>query len=192
MSKIAAERIQYLQTRIARFEDQSAYRELFITLYPSLYHFTNGFLRSKESAEEIVSDVFIRIWQKRAELETIRHLKVYCFVAARNLSLNLLEKQKSESTVGLDDFETELKSSYSDPEQMMITEEMMKRIHKAIGDLPLKCRMIFNLIKEDGFKYQETAEIMNISVKTVENQLAIALKKIGKSIHFDIKRAIQV
>lgn len=188
-----AERIELLQTRIARFEDQKAYRELFTTLYPTLYHFTFGFTRSKEISEEIISDVFIKIWQKRKDLESIRQLKVYCFVMAKNLSINQLEKQKRLHIVRLDDFSDagqEFTSAYKDPEQLMITDEMLHRIAKAVDSLPLKCRMIFRLVKEEGFRYKEAAEIMNISEKTVENQLAIAVKKIGKSIHFDIGSAV--
>ena len=188
-----AERIELLQTRIARFEDQKAYRELFTTFYPTLYHFTFGFTRSKEISEEIISDVFIKIWQKRKDLESIRQLKVYCFVMAKNLSINQLEKQKRLHIVRLDDFSDagqEFTSAYKDPEQLMITDEMLHRIAKAVDSLPLKCRMIFRLVKEEGFRYKEAAEIMNISEKTVENQLAIAVKKIGKSIHFDIGSAV--
>ena len=195
MSNDGAQRITQLQTRIARFEDQVAYKELFVTLYPSLYHFTLGFIKSKESAEEIISDVFIKIWQKRKELEAILQLKVYCFVMAKNLSINQLEKQKRSHTVRLEDYRDDLKeftSVYNDPEQLMITDEMLHRIAKAVDTLPLKCKMIFKLIKEEGFRYKEAAEIMNISVKTVEHQLAIAVKKIGKSIDFDISRAMPV
>ena len=94
MSTIAAARIVFLQTRIARFEDQQAYKELFLTLYPSLFSFTSGIIKSKPVAEEIISDVFIKIWEKRRDLELIINLKVYCHVIAKNLSLNYLEKQK--------------------------------------------------------------------------------------------------
>ena len=168
-----AQRIQYLQTRIARFDDQLAYKELFTTLYPSLYHFTLHFTKVKETSEEIISDVFIKIWQKRKDLESIQQLKVYCFVMAKNLSINQLEKQKRLHTVRLDDYAehlTEFTSVYNDPEQLMITDEMLHRIAKAVDALPLKCRMIFKLVKEEGFKYKEAAEIMHISEKTVENQ----------------------
>ena len=72
----------------------------------------------------------------------------------------------------------------------MVTAEMMNLIQKAIEDLPVKCKMVFKLVKEDGLKYREVAEIMDISTKTVENQLAIALRKIGTAVDFDIKRTI--
>ena len=65
---------------------------------------------------------------------------------------------------------------------MLISVEIVQRINKAINDLPPKCRLIFKLVKEDGLKYREAAEVMNISVLTVRNQLAIAIKKIAGSL----------
>jgi len=192
MSTIAPARIRFLQTRIARFEDQQAYKELFLSLYPPLFNFTSGIIKSKPAAEEIISDVFIKIWEKRRDLDLIANIKVYCYVIAKNLSLNYLEKQKRITTLNIEDYSDSLTDVFIDPEQLMITSEMMERIKSAIDELPARCKMIFNLVKENDFKYKEAAEIMNISVKTVENQLAIALKKISVSINFDLSRSLRV
>jgi RNA polymerase sigma-70 factor (family 1) len=187
---IAAERILELQNRIAFSDDQRAYRELFTEFYSCLHRFALGFVKSKQTAEEIVSDVFIKIWEKRKGLEKVANLKLYLYVATRNTSLNYLEKQKQTEPFLRDFTGTEEKSADLNPEQLMITAEMLTRIHQAIDHLPPKCKMVFKLIKEDGLKYKEAAEILQISVKTVENQLAIALQKIGLAVSFDIKRSI--
>jgi RNA polymerase sigma-70 factor (family 1) len=187
---IAAPRILDLQNRIALFDDQSAYKELFTELYPWLYRFAQSFVRSKQISEEVVSDVFIRIWEKRKELERIGNLKVYLYIATRNIALNYLEKLRRSDTNSLDSFAPGMKSLYFNPEQLLITAEMMIRIQKAIDDLPHKCKLTFKLVKEDGLKYREAAEILQVSVKTVENQLAIALQKIGHAVSFDIKKSI--
>jgi RNA polymerase sigma-70 factor (family 1) len=189
---IASDKIQYLQIRIARYEDQHAYKELFTELYSYLYHFAFSFVKSKQSAEEILSDVFIKIWEKRKELEKIDNLKVYMYVATRNTSLNYAEKQKRTATYNIDELAGNISEFYFDPEQLLITAEMANRIRKAIQELPPKCKQVFKLIKEDGLKYREVAEIMSISEKTVENQLAIALRKIGKAVDFDIKKTIPI
>ena len=189
---IAAIRIQQLQVRISRFDDQQAYKELYTSLYPSLYHFIIEMIRSRQLAEEIISDVFIKIWEKRKTLEEILNLRVYSFVAAKNLTLNQLEKQKREATCNIDEYAIHIPSMNLDPEQMMITEEMLKRVHQVVEALPSRCRMAFKLVKENGFKYKEAAEILDVSVKTVENQLAIAVKKINAAIHFDICRSIHL
>ncbi|MFI5152270.1 MAG: RNA polymerase sigma-70 factor [Chitinophagales bacterium] len=189
---IAADKIQYLQIRISRYEDQHAYKELFTGLYSYLYHFAFSFVKSKQSAEEILSDVFIKIWEKRKVLEKIDNLKVYLYVATRNTSLNYVEKQKRTATYNIDELEGTINGFYFDPEQLLITAEMATRIKKAVDELPPKCKLVFKLVKEDGLRYREVAEIMNISEKTVENQLGIALRKIGKAVDFDIKKTIPV
>ena len=69
----------------------------------------------------------------------------------------------------------------------MMTEEMMRKIRQAVNDLPPRCRIIFKLVKEDGLKYKETAELLQLSIKTVEAQMAIALRRLGKCMHLEIK-----
>jgi RNA polymerase sigma-70 factor (family 1) len=186
---MTVDRIQYLQQQIARFDDQQAYKELFKSLYHYLYPFARTIVKEKESAEEVVSDVFIKVWEKRKELEKIDNLKVYLYVSTRNIAFNYLDKQKRNATFSIDDFQADFTSVYFDPEQMLITADMLALIQKAIDHLPSKCRLIFKLAKEDGLKYKEIAEILNISPKTVENQIAIALHKIGNTVSFDIKRS---
>ena len=190
MPTIANDKILYLQMRVARFEDQQAYKELFTSFYSYLFHFAFAIVKSKESAEEVVSDVFIKIWEKREALEKISSLKVYLYVATRNVAFNYADKQKRFATNNIEDFPIEFKSRYFDPEQLLITAEMVSIIKNEINKLPPKCKAIFKLVKEDGLKYKEVAEILNISPKTVENQLAIALRKIGTAISFDINKTM--
>jgi RNA polymerase sigma-70 factor (family 1) len=187
---ISANEIQYLQRRIARHDDQQAYKDLFTTLYSYLFQFARTLVKEREAAEEIVSDVFIKVWEKRKDLENIDNLKVYLYVTTRNKAFNYLDKQRRFDTDPIDDVQVELTSVYLDPEQLMITADMLALIQRAIDRLPPKCRIIFRLVKEDGLKYREVAEILDISVKTVENQLAIALHKIGRVVSFDIDTSV--
>ena len=192
MSTIAASRVQYLQSRISRYDDQSAYKEVFTSLYPALIQFTTSITRSRQSAEEIVSDLFLKLWEKRKSLCEIENLRVYCFVAARNRSVNLLETQKKRRHESLEGHRSSLVYASPDPEQSMISAEMMRRVQEAVDSLPDRCQEAFKLVKEYGFRYQEAAEILQVSPKTIENQLAIALKKISANIGFDPQRAIRV
>jgi RNA polymerase sigma-70 factor (family 1) len=187
---IAAAKIKYLQEQIARNDDTFAYKELFVSFYNPLLRFAITLVKSREQAEEVVSDVFINIWEKRKRISSITNLKVYLFIAVKNTSLNYLSRQNKNLTDSVDEALMEFKSIYFDPEQLMVTAEMVARIKAAIEQLPPKCKLIFKLVKEEELKYRDVAEILNISVKTVESQIAIALKKIGTSIHFDIRKAI--
>src|ERR1700759_5161779 len=101
---ITAEQIQYLQERIACHDDQHAYKLLFTALHPYLYPFARALVKAKEPAEEIVSDVFIKVWEKRKELQKVENLKIYLYVTTRHIALNYLDKQKRKPTRPLEYF----------------------------------------------------------------------------------------
>lgn len=183
--------IKELQRRLAMYDDESAYKELFVAFYKPLQQFANSFVRSRELAEEIVSDVFIKIWESRAEIESISNLKVYLYVSIKNTSLKYLLKQHRQVAISIDELDVELESFARNPEELMLTAEMMNKIQETVNELPPRCKMIFKLIKEDGLRYKEVAEILNISVKTIDNQLAIALRKINKAVSIDLDRVLR-
>lgn len=178
--------IKELQRRIAVYDDEPAYKQLFLLFNKSLNQFAYSFVKSRELAEEIVSDVFIRIWQNRSTLETVSNLKVYLYVSIKNTALKYLLKQHRQVAISIDELDVELESFARSPEELMLTAEMLNKIHEAIDSLPPRCKVIFKLIKEDGLRYKEVAEILNISVKTIDSQLAIALRKIGQVVSVDL------
>ncbi|MCC7402282.1 MAG: RNA polymerase sigma-70 factor [Chitinophagaceae bacterium] len=179
-----ADKIRLLQQAIACFDDVQAYKELFLHFQPSLVQFAFSITRSRESAEEIVSDVFIRIWEKRHSLDKVENLKFYLFTAVKNRALNKMQEQKRITSLSIDDAPVTLKSFYHDPEQQLISAEMIKQLNHIINQLPPRCKLIFKLIKEDELTYKEAAELLHLSVKTIENQMTLALKKIGIAVHF--------
>ena len=71
----------------------------------------------------------------------------------------------------------------------MMTAEMLNKIKRAVNELPPRCKLIFKLVKEDGLKYREVAELLQLSVKTVEAQMAIALRRLGRCMHIELKTA---
>ncbi|MFL5809323.1 MAG: RNA polymerase sigma factor [Flavisolibacter sp.] len=186
---ITASQLQKLINRIALYDDAIAYKELFILYHSKLINFAQSITRSKESAEEIVSDVFLKIWTKRTTLTRIGNFHLYIYIVTKNFSINHLHKQKRETSFSFDDTVVEIRSLGPNPEQIMISAEMLKKVQLAIKALPPKCQLIFKLVKEDGLKYREVAELLELSPKTVENQMTIALKKIAQSIPFHIPRS---
>ena len=176
------ENIRLLQQAIACFDDAQAYKQLFLLFYPSLVPFAVSIIRSKELAEEIVSDVFIKVWQRRHQLDKVENLPFYLFTAVKNKCISRLNDPKHKAQIDINDVTFEFKSIYHDPEQKMISAEMIRQIHAAIQDLPPRCKLIFKLVKEEGFKYKEVAQLLQVSVKTVENQMSLAFKKIGTAI----------
>ena len=163
--------------------DQAAFRLVYTSYYRRLFQFALSLVKTRESAEEIVEDVFVRIWQQRDKITVIQHLRVYLYTATKNSSLNYLSRQaKASITEPFDHIHVGLGESSLTPEQILITAEIQQKIRKAVEALPPRCKMIFKLVREDGLKYREIAEILNISVNTIDVQMAIAVKRITMAI----------
>jgi RNA polymerase sigma-70 factor (family 1) len=183
--------IQRLLQQITLHNSQEAYKELFLLLHKPLCQFAYGILKSHDDAEEVVSDVFIYIWEKRDKLENIESPLIYLYTAVKNRALNSIARQKRQQALDAGEWLVPLSSVYFDPEKLMMTEELIQTLRKAIQDLPTRCRLIFKLVKEDGLKYKEVATLLQISVKTVEAQMAIAIRRLGRCMHMDVARQDQ-
>ena len=173
--------IRVWQQQIACDGDEKAFAELFRYFYDRLLHFCIQYVHTREAAEEIVSDVFVKIWNRRTDLEEVVNLEVYLFVAVKNHSLNYLEQYSSLRITPIND-ETgisELTNSI-DPERTMEWKEILFRMDQEVSRLPDQCRRVFKLIKEEGFRYKDVAEILNISPRTVETQLFRAMKRLNE------------
>lgn len=179
--------LEEIVQRIANSGDQNAFRELFRRYYNHLLYFSNSFVKCKEVAEEIVEDVFVSVWNNRGNLLTVSNLKTYLYVAVKNHSINYLERSGYPFHEDLNLLDVSYIDVSPNPEDLVIASEMSKAINKAVAELPPKCRMIFKLVKEDGLRYKEVADILNISDRTVENHIARALRKIAGAIHIDLK-----
>ena len=169
--------IPELQSRIYTGDTQ-ALKKLYDCFGHKLLQLSTAIVHTREMAEEVVEDVFIQVWSKRKTLDQVHNLKWYLYATTRNISLNYLRKYTNKKTLHLDEVYLPEYLVSSTPEDLLISSEMMQRINNAINGLPSQCRLIFKLVKEDGLKYREVAALLNISLKTVENQVGIALKKL--------------
>jgi RNA polymerase sigma-70 factor (ECF subfamily) len=167
---------------VAVHDSYIAYKKLFGLLFPSIKRFSYGLLKSSELAEEVASDVMITLWRKRESITSINNIKVYAFVIAKNLCLNILKKNSGGRIISLDDISVDLRIDNTTPEWILINDELKTSLNNAINELPTKCKIIFRLVKEDGLSYKEVSEILDISVKTVDSQLVIASRRLSVSI----------
>jgi RNA polymerase sigma-70 factor (family 1) len=164
--------------------------ELYKVFSKRLHHFARVITRSPEVAEEIVEDVFVKLWSNRHRINEVENLTVYLYVAVKNRSLNAISQKATDLIKApFDDLDIEAGQVVSDPYNLLVTAEMMKRMQQAVDNLPPRCKMIFKLVREDGLKHREVAEILNISINTVDVQMAIAIKKICAELQ--INRAIK-
>ena len=179
-------KLKYLQEGIA-CGDQGALKELYQLLYKKLVQFAYVLVRSRELSEEVVEDVFIKLWSRRGQVTNIQNLKVYLYIATKNTALNYLSKRAIElTTAPFDYLDIETAEVSSSPEQLMITAEMLRKMQAAVDALPPRCKMIFKLIREDGLKYKEVSDILGISVNTIDAQMAIAVKRISAALPMDV------
>jgi RNA polymerase sigma-70 factor (family 1) len=162
--------------------DEQAFAELFRYFYDRLLRFSIQYVHVREAAEEIVSDVFVKIWNRRSTITAIDNLEVYLFVAVRNLSLNYLEQFSSLRIMPLSDSGISQLTNTVDPEREMEWKEILFKMDQEVCKLPEQCRKVFRLIKEEGFKYKEVAAILNISPRTVETQLFRAMRRLNEVI----------
>ena len=179
--KISAIQTEDLQKRLAE-NDEVALKDLYNAFADKFFHFAYAIVHSKETAEEIIEDVFIKVWQKRSHIATIENLVFYLFVTTKNISCNYLRKYNRKKNICLDELSLPYYYINVSPEDLLITSETLQGINKAINELPPQCRIIFKLVKEDGLKYKDVAALLNLNIKTVENQMGIALKKLHASI----------
>lgn len=169
--------IQYLQTCVALDRDTRAYKRLFLHFYPRLIAFGAHFLHSREAAEEVYSDVMMKVWQMESSLVRIANLKVYLYTAVRNASINYLEKYNKLKTTSLD--EAALCSMGSNATELSLSfSELERQIAAAVSALPPRSQQVFRLIREEGFSYREVSEILGISINTIEGHMTAALRKV--------------
>jgi RNA polymerase sigma-70 factor (ECF subfamily) len=159
--------------------DAKAFERLFHEYYSGLFRFVWHYVKSSESAKEIVQDVFARIWERREEFNPHRSPKAYIFTMAKNLALDHLRHERvvhewAEDPAVL--FPRESQSLEDQINQKLLLEDLQK----AISHLPERCRMAFILSRYDGLSYSEIAQIMGVSVKTVDTQISRALRVLRK------------
>lgn len=172
-----ADHLPNIIDQIARGDEQGI-AGLFRLYGQKLMAFSKSITRSAEAAEEIVEDVLLQLWIHRGTIREINNLQLYLYTAVKNRSLNLLSRRSRELITDPFDFLQIDLVSHDDPQDALITREMQQKIQAAIDALPPRCKMIFKLIREDGLKYKEVAAVLNISVNTIDAQMAIAMNRI--------------
>ncbi|MCW3101346.1 MAG: polymerase sigma-70 factor [Chthonomonadaceae bacterium] len=174
------EDLQLAINEIAFKSDQSSFEKIYTCYYNRLFRLALSIVKSEEIAEEIYDDVMLIIWEKRQQLILINNLTVYLYVSVKNASLRHLSRDNKLSQVNIDEIDIEICDIAPTAQDQMISIEFLKEINMVIEKLSPQCKIVFKLVKEDGLKYREAAEILNISVKNVEYHIGNALKKIGQ------------
>ncbi len=173
--------VRRLLRQMKEWDSQTAFRQFYDMTYDRLFRIAYYYLHCEEWSQEVVLDVFLKLWNQRDTLPTVISIEDYCFVLTKNAALNYLEKEQRRES-HLDTPPNEILNETPSPEELLITEELFARYVKALDRLPEKCREIFILIREEKQSYAQVAEALNISSKTVDAQLQKATKRLKEII----------
>ena len=159
--------------------DVQAFELLFRKYYVRLCGFADKFIANMADSEEIVQEVFLNIWEKRDQLKLTDDIRPYLFKSVQNLCFNLIKHKKVEDKYYLviDLVYKSQTEDFNAYESVLYT-ELKKNVEEAINSLPIECKKIFHLSRQEGLKYKEIADQLGLSVKTVETQMSRALAKL--------------
>ncbi len=154
--------------------DEQAFDILFRKYYASLARFAILFAKNEENADEIVQAFFVKLWQQRTKLKINSSVKSYLYTSVRNTTLNFIKKEQTRAI-----YEEGFEQNDKESETIQPVNKNFKKIYQeAVEELPERTREVFILSKNEGLSYKEIAEYLDITAKTVENNMGIAFKKL--------------
>ncbi|WP_420319102.1 RNA polymerase sigma-70 factor [Ekhidna sp.] len=166
-------------------KDKRAFELVFNQYYNIMVLYASRFMDTREEAEEIAQDVFVKFWEKCESLSEDSSIKSYLYRSVHNSCLNAIKHDKVKDGYRQHVINV-MESSYQTEIEVNDPDELRNRIHQEIDKLPPRCAEIFKLSRFEGLKYQEIADHLDISVKTVEVQMGKALRVLRESLQ-DLK-----
>lgn len=155
--------------------DRVAYEQMFKQHYTSLVRFARDIVKDTDTAEDMVQEVFVKIWERKENIHITTSLKAYLYMAVKNHCLNKLRIEQKHAFMD-DSLADDLRFSSNNNDEESNTIKLEQHIKDALDKLPPRCALIFKLSRFEHKTYKEIAEVLELSVKTVENQMGKALQ----------------
>ena len=153
----------------------SSFNMLFTKYYQDLCSFSNLIISNQQLAEEVVADVFVKIWQKKESIDITSSVKSYLYKSTKNTTISYIRKKKVEE-ISLDDIFNLQEENALNPETIIIQGETLEQIKDVLSILPKKSKLVFQMHRFNHLKYKDIAEIMNVSVKSIEKHMSKSMK----------------
>ena len=155
---------------------EDLFEQVFKSHFKSLHSYACTIMRDPMPAEEIVQNIFLKLWEKKEEITIKENISVYLYRAVHNESLNYLRHRKVRSAYQSYAMRQHKQTEQERPAEKVVEKELEKKLEVALQELPEQCRTIFQLSRYEDLKYREIADKLGLSVKTIENQMGKALK----------------
>jgi RNA polymerase sigma-70 factor (family 1) len=178
--------LRQLFKRVADTDDKQAFAEFFHQYHSRLVQYALLFTNSYQQAEDIVSEVLVRLLKKKSELGGIDSIEGYLFLSIKNESLNHIKKMKRFQVIKDNEFDY-LSSDYTDPFQKLIENELRQLITDTVEKLPPKRKMAYKMVKDEGMSYKHVGELLDISERTVEVHIKLAIKELREVVTIYLK-----
>jgi RNA polymerase sigma-70 factor (ECF subfamily) len=155
---------------------EDLFEQVFKSHFKSLHSYACTIMREPLMAEEIVQNIFVKLWEKKEDITIRENISVYLYRAVHNESINYLRHLKVRSAYQSHAMRQNIQNEREKPAEKVVLGELEKKLEQALRELPEQCRTIFQLSRFEDLKYREIADRMGLSVKTIENQMGKALK----------------
>jgi RNA polymerase sigma-70 factor (family 1) len=179
---------KYLLDQLSK-SDEKAFRALFHLFSGKVYSFSLKLTRSSITAEEMVQDVFLKLWMNRESMATVENLSAYLFMITKNLALNVLKRKAIEEKAKLS-FTREHENKHCDTEETVIHNDYEHLLKATINHLPPQQRLVYSMCHQEGLQYEEVAQRLKISRFTVKTHMQQALKTIKTQFGHIIRMAL--
>lgn len=156
---------------------EAAFKDLFSKEYNKLCKYAFSYTQDEHTAEDVVQDTFIKIWEKKRDLIESPEIRFYLITAVRNNCITLARKKKNQKTQFTDNTpEPDPEPYFSISQETEKENRQLVQVQEALNQLPPKCKEVFLLIKLHGLSYKDAAATLDISIKTIENQMGKAIR----------------
>ncbi|GHT30781.1 RNA polymerase sigma-70 factor [Bacteroidia bacterium] len=163
--------------------EHKAFDAVFVAYFEKVKRFITGIIKSESEAEELAQDVFVKLWENHESLDTRYSFNSFIYTVARNTTCNFLKHKLIQTPYMEEPVQTEV---YASPEELMFAKEIELLIEMALCQMPEQRRAIYQLSRNKGLTNEEIASLLNLSKKTVENNISLVLKEIRKIISLSL------
>lgn len=174
--------IEEVTVQKLRNGDKLAFEYLYRNLWAKVYDFTRLYVTSTAEAEDIVHEVFVKLWDVRTFIDEKKNFEGLLFIMTRNIIFNRFRKSFNEEFYKMT-LADAIEKSYSIEEELDAS-DLLEYVNHLISQLPPRCQQVFRLSREQNLTYKEIAELLSISEKRVEHHISDALKFLRRNLEF--------